>query len=155
MLIHETQLLPSLTELNKEEEKKIIKNIIDLKGELFNINDNITIEIEGYNESVTSRKIQLYWNNEDHPYTLTENNELLIFNVDNIIKSVNLKDLLPLINSEEIPDPKTSLQRYEQNYNRQNPNSTASFYKIVLPNFLLQDFRHYFSFIGFRFNEEE
>ena len=155
MLIHETQLLPSLVELSKEEKKRIIKNIIDLKGEFFNINDNITIEIEGYNESVTSRKIQLYWNNEDHPYTLTENNELLIFNVDNIIKSVNLKDLLPLINSEEIPDPKTLLQRYEQNYNQQNPNSTASFYKIVLLGFPLEDFSDYFPYIGAWFNGEE
>jgi len=154
MLIHETQLLPSLVKLSKEEKKRIIKNIIDLKGEFFNVNDNITIEIEGYNESVTSRKIQLYWNNEDRPYTLTENNELLIFNAVNI-GSVNLKDLLPLINSEEIPDPKTLLQRYEQNYNRQNPNSTASFYKIVLLGFPLEDFSDYFPYIGAWFNGEE
>jgi|GEM_PF-3117241 len=154
MLIHETQLLPSLVELNKEEKKRIIKNIIDLKGEFFNINDNITIEIEGYNESVTSRKIQLYWNNEDHPYTLTENNELLILNAVNI-GGVKLEDLLPLINSEEIPDPKTLLQRYEQNYNRQKPNSTASFYKIVLLGFPLEDFSDYFPYIGAWFNGEE
>jgi len=35
MLIHETQLLPSLVKLSKEEKKRIIKNIIDLKGEFF------------------------------------------------------------------------------------------------------------------------
>jgi energy-coupling factor transporter ATP-binding protein EcfA2 len=154
MLIHETQLLPSLVELDKEEKKRIIKNIIDLKGEFFNINDNITIEIEGYNESVTSRKIQLYWNNEDHPYTLTENNELLILNAVNI-GGVKLEDLLPLINSEEIPGPKTLVQAYEQKYKRQKPNSTASFYKIVLPNFPLEDFSDYFPYIGAWFNGEE
>jgi len=160
MLINEIKSRPTFVERGEENKKRImvkntIKNIIDLKGEFFNVNDNITIEIEGYNESVTSRKIQLYWNNEDRPYTLTENNELLIFNVDNIIGSVNLKDLLPLINSEEIPDPKTLLQRYEQNYNQQNPNSTASFYKIVLLGFPLEDFSDYFPYIGAWFNGEE
>jgi len=63
--------------------------------------------------------------------------------------------LLPLINSEEIPDPKTLLQRYEQNYNRQNPNSTASFYKIVLLGFPLEDFSDYFPYIGAWFNGKE